>query len=574
MARRLLPLLLVAAALAPDAAGDMLRMAAPGGHHSEQGRLQARRGPRKQLLDFEPMVGAAVPGGTYIPKGGQGSWESGGGTGIIMIHANLMKAGEVVGWSSRNQGLQEYGSAVYDPATRTYEQLLDECGIHDCKNSFCGAQTTTAMSEVLIFGGHAEDINWFRSYNHGTGSLWSTKMNSGRWYPGVATLGDGKVLVVGGVADSGKAGYYVEGETEYDNPSYEVYDPATKSFDGDHWEMSDQLSAAFPIHTYPHVLVAPDGGVVVSAGKLLVKYSRSGPSTFQKEFSYASRPGHPWSYPQTGEPRRRGRGGRQGVLLPILPPYYKLFFLGAIGSADDRADYSTPASKAAEIIELTAGPEATWESVGPMPYGRVMGDAVILCDGTIGFFGGSQVGVAGWSKESRDVEFRDGTSWWCEERCSKGEESEAIYEPSIFNPATASPSSSLTARHVMLAGSDVTNDQTAEIYSPPYLSKGPQPVITDAPSFVPAGSEATVAYTSASPVIRALLIRNGATTHSMNFDARALWLNIASNVVAPGGGTLNVAIPGNRNILPPGMYMLVIISDQGVPSASKIISIP
>lgn len=36
-------------------------------------------------------------------------------------------------------------------------------------------------------------------------------------------------------------------------------------------------------------------------------------------------------------------------------------------------------------------------------------------------------------------------------------------------------------------------------------------------------------------------------------DARALWLNIASNVVAPGGGTLNVAIPGNRNILPPGM---------------------
>lgn len=76
------------------------------------------------------------------------------------------------------------------------------------------------------------------------------------------------------------------------------------------------------------------------------------------------------------------------------------------------------------------------------------------------------------------------------------------------------------ALQVMLAGSDVTNDQTAEIYSPPYLSKGPQPVITDAPSFVPAGSEATVAYTSASPVIRALLIRNGATTHSMNFGAQ------------------------------------------------------
>jgi hypothetical protein len=44
-----------------------------------------------------------------------------------------------------------------------------------------------------------------------------------------------------------------------------------RKFTGDNWEMSEQLAAAFPIHTYPHVLLTPDGGLAVSAGKLMVR---------------------------------------------------------------------------------------------------------------------------------------------------------------------------------------------------------------------------------------------------------------------------------------------------------------
>ena len=62
--------------------------------------------------------------------------------------------------------------------------------------------------------------------------------------------------------------------------------------------------------TYPVVNVTPDGGVVVAAGKTLVKYSRNG-DRFSKEFSYDNRPGAPWSYPQTGV----------GLPLPLKPPY-------------------------------------------------------------------------------------------------------------------------------------------------------------------------------------------------------------------------------------------------------------
>ncbi|KAL4856170.1 Aldehyde oxidase 1 [Chlorella vulgaris] len=531
---------------------------------------EPRRSSRKQLLEWEPVSTAdGGPGDTFVPQGGEGSWESGGDTGIIMIHACVMSKGDVVGWSARNMGLQEYGSAVYNATTRSYKQLLDECGVHDCKNSFCGAQTTTAQSEVLIFGGHANHINWFRSYDHGTGGLWSTQMTSGRWYPGVATLPDGKVIVVGGVADSGKAGYHVEDDRSVDNPSYEVYDPITRKFTGDNWEMSEQLAAAFPIHTYPHVLLTPDGGLAVSAGKLMVKYARTGPTTFAKTYDYPSRPGAPWSYPQTGV----------GALLPMLPPYDQLFFLAAGGTSQDRAKVGTPASDAAEIIELTEGPEASWTSVGPMPYPRVMGDALVLCDGTIGIFGGAQEGLAGWSKVARNVEYGDGTSWYCKEKCSKAEVE--VFEPTIFDPATGQWSEKGTLATmlrprlyhsvaVMMAGSDVTNDKTAEIFSPPYLNKGPQPVIVEAPTVVTAGAEITVPYMSPDPVQRAILIRNAAVTHSMAFDARALWLEVVSNT----GCELSVAIPGNRNVLPPGMYMLVILSDKDVPSPAQIVSIP
>lgn len=40
--------------------------------------------------------------------------------------------------------------------------------------------------------------------------------------------------------------------------------------------MEEQLTKAFPIHTYPHAVVLPDGGLAVSAGKLLVSRQASG----------------------------------------------------------------------------------------------------------------------------------------------------------------------------------------------------------------------------------------------------------------------------------------------------------
>ena len=123
-----------------------------------------------------------------------------------------------------------------------------------------------------------------------------------------------------------------------------------------------------------------------------------------------------------------------------------------------------------------------------MPYSRVMGDAVILCDGTIGLFGGAATGKAvspglalpipqrvcccgwrggwrrrttpqnsqahtfarqppacspcrltgqGWSNDDEGepvfYEFKDGSTYDCEERCTLAHEPYR-YEPTIFDP--------------------------------------------------------------------------------------------------------------------------------------------
>lgn len=72
-----------------------------------------------------------------------------------------------------------------------------------------------------------------------------------------------------------------------------------------------------PVHTYPHAMVSPDGGVWVSAGSSLVKYERTGETSFRRVLDLPDRPHAPWSYPQTG----------QGLMLPIFPPYDKIEFL-------------------------------------------------------------------------------------------------------------------------------------------------------------------------------------------------------------------------------------------------------
>jgi chitodextrinase len=125
--------------------------------------------------------------------------------------------------------------------------------------------------------------------------------------------------------------------------------------------------------------------------------------------------------------------------------------------------------------------------------------------------------------------------------------------------------------YVAGGGSDtgVTDHKSAQIFSPPYLFKGPRPTIASAPATVHYGSTAFVGTPDAGSIARVSLIRTGSVTHAFDQNARAIPLEFTQTV-----GGLDVKLPANGNYAPPGYYMLFIVNSQGVPSVASFVRFP
>ncbi|PRW56142.1 galactose oxidase [Chlorella sorokiniana] len=546
----LLPLLL--AALLPNAAASP--HVGAGMPWLSNGTASFSAGSNRRLM---------ASGNEFYPAGGKGAWFSG------------VNSGEVVAWQVFKKG---YNSVVLNPFNGQTQQLLGAEGIHSGSNAFCGAQTTSPNQDIFMVGGHTNAERYFRHYNHNTRTVKKYLMSSNRWYPGVGTLPDGKIITIGGVTKSGVGGWGATGKAQYNNPTYEIIEPYGPTFGGDQQDMREQLTTAFPMHEYAAPVVTPDGGLAVVSGKTLYKYKKTNnPFRFAKEFRYQDCPHPSRAYPQTGV----------NILLPLhyQDNYQRLVLMQAGGSAQEHANSQTPASKQAQFIELSAGKNAQWYGVN-MPLGRVMSDAVHLCDGTILLVNGATQGVAGWGSTATKFRGRDRYNYNCQTKCGNTGDN-FQYEPTIFDPVTgkfsAKGSLSMAARgrgyhsiallmpdcRVMVGGSDVTNDHTAEFFYPPHLAAGPRPNIVWAPDAATWGQQLPVQFTTVDPVDRVILIRTGSATHSQGFDARALWLPFS--VIGAGG--LSVSMPPTRANAPPGMYYLILLSNKGVPSVSKIISL-
>ena len=117
-------------------------------------------------------------------------------------------------------------------------------------------------------------------------------------------------------------------------------------------------------------------------------------------------------------------------------------------------------------------------------------------------------------------------------------------------------------------GAGAPNQLNAEIFSPPYLSRGARPVISSAPTAVSYGSQFRVLTPQAGAITRVSLIRLGAATHA--FDENQRFQRLSFTADASG---LTVTTPGSRNRTPPGHYMLFILNGNDVPSVARIIRI-
>ncbi len=116
----------------------------------------------------------------------------------------------------------------------------------------------------------------------------------------------------------------------------------------------------------------------------------------------------------------------------------------------------------------------------------------------------------------------------------------------------------------------------AEIFYPPYLYKkdgsglpAERPTIDLAPDSLVWNQTFDVSYSSSTPVSRVTFVRTGSATHSMNNDQRFMELNFTQ--VAGSPNTIHITGPTNRNLAPPGYYMLFVFDQNGVPSVAKFV---
>jgi hypothetical protein len=160
------------------------------------------------------------------------------------------------------------------------------------------------------------------------------------------------------------------------------------------------------------------------------------------------------------------------------------------------------------------------------------------------------------------------------------------------------------ARVLVMGGEDYGTDpntqqgyeqrHSGEIYSPPYLFKGPRPWVTGAPTTsIPYASPATPTFTVGVNIpmpagqqppyphptehLRVVLMRPGSASHHFDFDQKFIELQIESATFLRSGGLgaffdLAVRAPDNATFAVQGYYMLFVLL-KGVPSMSVVVKI-
>lgn len=496
---------------------------------------------RLDLGDFLDRLIACMGPSTFGEWSDIGPIQTDDGEQIDVVHAAMLRTGWVMFietgcneptartplWNSLNRATVEF--KVPTPPT---------------DNLYCCGHSFLSDGRLLAVGGGGENgqtpnpnMGWIFDPVAGPDGTWSftkdnlnnrTFMHFGRWYPTVVTLGDepGRVLIASG------------------HPSQmEIYEEATGTFSLVTATGGDRLfSALYPgLHLLPgsEIFFAPVG--FRSGGSAPGDYAANEPSGYF-EFDNVVNTQGAWT--NVG-PNDRTKGMSVLLLSPTFP-YAQVLIVGGGNLARSRTY---------QIINLShLSPEWQPEANLPLaagqaePTARLNPNPVLLPDGTVFLSGGAPAGEPCWL-------FNPVTNTW-------SEMDEAPRERKYHSHALLLPTA-----EVMSCG---WQNNTIEVFRPPYLFKGAQPVIDSLPDHVHLGEGFEICTEQAYAIKKVMLVRPMAPTHNTDSEQRVVQLlfNYVSEnrlcATAPDGWHPHATAPR-------GYYMLFIINGEGVPSVAKFI---
>lgn len=372
-----------------------------------------------------------------------------------------------------------------------------------------------------------------RSFNFdSTTESWSevASMASGRVAPGATTLGNGEILVTGGWDKEGE----VNRIPELWNGSTWTPLPHAGNDESGLWTLQ---------------FLAPDG-----------RLFRAGPERLTDWLDVTT---GTWSDVEAGHRNQTRYHG-----TAVMYDEGKILLAGGcpVGPEEDWYEQCRDTVLAsAEVIDLL-DPDPAWREVSPMASARHSHHATLLPDGRVlitggtdrpGLFNDETAGIL--SAEIWDPQTETFTTV------------AAMDEPHHFqSTAVLLPDARVLVAGGLFGTSEAEPDfsWSGQIYSPSYLEAGPRPEVSGAPSSVRYGAEFTVDTPDASAVSEVVLLGLSASRNGWNGNQRLARLSFTTEADRVRARALS-----NPNVVPPGFYLLFLMSEQGVPSYGSAVRI-
>jgi hypothetical protein len=255
----------------------------------------------------------------------------------------------------------------------------------------------------------------------------------------------------------------------------------------------------------------------------------------------------------TWTPVATSRYGRRDYGTAVMYRPGKVLIVGGSDPPDG------PPTNTAEVIDLVQS-SPSWQYTGPMSFARRQLNATLLPDGTVLVTGGTS--AAGFSNPAAAVHAAE--QWDPDSGEWKVLASNRVNR--VYHSTTILLPDGRLLHSGSGDGAGLPRELNAELFSPPYLFRGPRPAILSAPNLVGYGQEFLLTTDDAAEVVRATLVRLSSVTHAFDQSQRFVELGlrkVAAGIMATG--------PSSGAIAPPGPYLVFILNRLGVPSVGRVV---
>ncbi len=396
-------------------------------------------------------------------------------------------------------------------------------------------------------------------------------MKYGRWYPSLVTMPDGNVLVVSGVTKLIKSTQLGQVRRT------EIFNPATGRWSENYVGLASENS----LPLYPRLSLMPNGKVFYSAaGQTFGPNGMGADEELWAIQQFWNQSTKEWEI--VGLAPFGTRGGATQVALAMDPPYNKasLLLFGGTLRPTPGSGLALPLST---LITVDAAGNVSNELAGLMNNRRWFSSGVTLPDGSVvAVSGADRDEVLPWSGSElpvREAELFDpATKTWS--RLASASRDRTYHNSALLLPdgrvlvgGHAPIGSFYGAQHDLVPGVTANNDRDAsfEVFSPPYLFRGPRPKLAGVQRGIKWGTRFQISTPNASQITQVVLSRLPSPQHTVDTDARTLRLAFTRSA-----GTLTATAPPNGVAAPPGYYYLFIIKGTGasaVPSVARIVHV-